>query len=166
MLEIKQGGVANSKTFEEVVERFSGYIDSIANKTGHKSRLYGPEDIVQELNIVLWRCYQKYGHFTERDFERVFVSSCSRRLATCFRRRFIRQEAIHETIDEHEGHWKRELAKTEYGDEFYKAGIRRIKEELDTKSIAIVGSQYRGFGRGRFGREEIETAIKCIKNIL
>lgn len=85
---------------EHKLEDLRPYIEKVARNCQNRSNLYGTEDLVQEATIVLWRCMEEYPSATETELIRLFKRSLTNRLASLFRRRYIREEASWKSLDD------------------------------------------------------------------
>lgn len=72
-------------SFEELLEYLTPHIRGYAFKSLASHVPYQQEDLQQECNLILWKCWQKYRNFSNLDFIKLFKCAIHNRMAEIMR---------------------------------------------------------------------------------
>lgn len=145
--------------FEALLEKFGGYIWTVASNCAGRDRLNDREDIINMLNLVLWECSKAYTDVDEIEFNKRFKRSVCNEMASLMASKHVECSETMLSMSEGTGmsilkskHNKMSdyIPKEELTDKHYQEGIMDILENVSPKTASVVLEVMRQENRGRF----------------
>lgn len=147
-------------TFEELLAYMTPHIRGYSFRSVTNYVPYTQEDLQQECNLVLWKCYQKYQHFSNLEFIKLFKTSMANRIADIMRLRESSRSEPETSLDDI-GQIADLAAKNNVIDStFYDREIASLAEQLNPDLRSRIMRACQPDIKGRRNRLEPEQEIK------
>lgn len=136
------------------------YIKQMSGSATKSLRWLTPQEIEQEIMLVLWHCHEKYSNFEEKHFKHTFFISVKNKLVDLSRqhnrRRILKFSSLTEEITK---------MQSDVPLHFYENGIEDIAHGLDLKERRRLDALVT-FGKRGPQKETKKALYKNVKEIL
>lgn len=153
-------------TFEELLKYFTPHIRGYAFRSLANHVPYAQEDLQQESNLVLWKCFQKYKNLSNVEFVKLFKGAMHNRIAEIMRVRESARSKPEANFDE-VGAFDipANTTKVVVDAGFYDREITRLAEQVSGGTRAKIMSACQPDSNGRRNRLSNKQAVEVVEKI-
>lgn len=131
-------------SYEERLKRYEWYIKKVAKRWAGDHPYSGEEDLEQELRLTLWKVYEADKKQPFDDFHYCFVKAVANTIASHYRLKQLQHDKDVVRMDATSPQYSRgrgergsdpyPITRNEESEDFYRAGIFELIEQLEKKS--------------------------------